>query len=1016
MTPRHHSHFLMAIGLIAGLLLVTIGTVIEAMSAGSIEGQEGWSGGTLPISASVDQTVDQSGVNRRTGRGAWRISNNTSLGNYNGNIAGWPFSPGLSVTAGQPSSGAGADQFTATLWFRSASATADGSNIEIDLGSVSGDDRNTFLALTNRADADGGLQLRAGEPDGATGNFRPTVAIAPLITRSVWHRLDIVANFQDGQANDTVAYALDGVPLANPIGGGTFGTFEGLFDFLGSPYVLSNRLFFRSGAAPSGFGAFVDTAAQGFYFDDVSYAVADQSAAAIRLATFGTGFEPGFSGGSIEGQDGWSGGTIPIAASVDQAVDQSGVNQRTGRGTWRISNDTSLGNHNGAFAGWVFSPGLSVAAGQPSSGAGANRFIAMLWFRSASATADGSNIEIDLGSVLGDDRNTFLALTNRADGDGGLQLRAGEPDGATGNFRPTVVIAPGITRSVWHRLDIVANFHDGQANDTVAYALDGLPLANAAGGATFGTFEGFRDFLGSSYVLSNRLFFRSGATPSVFGAAFVDTAAQGFYFDDVFYAVVDQSAPATPLAAYETGFEPPAVPAPDLTIITGYGNFIQGQIGAQFSVSVTNIGTPSTIGGVTLTDNVPTGLTPTAASGVGWTCGVSGATVTCSRSDPLAPGASYGLVTITVNVAANAPASVTNTATISGGGEVNTTNNTVTAVITILPQSSGVVTEVASFFAYAPAFTGGVSVAAGDLTGDGVAEIITGAAAGGGPQVRAFSVAGGMVTEIANFFAYAPTFTGGVTVAAADLTGDGVAEIITGAGPGGGPHVRAFAVAGAVVTEVASFFAYAPAFPGGVTVAAADLTGDGVAEIITGAGPGGGPHVRAFGVAGGVVTEIGNFFAYDPAFAGGVTVAAADLTGDGVAEIITGAGPGGGPHVRAFRMTGGVVTEIGNFFAYDPAFAGGVRVAAADLTGDGVAEIITGAGPGGGPEVRAFSVAGGVVPEIASFFAYAPSFLGGVTVAAGDLTGDRVAEIMTGAGPGGGPHVRLLDVSGLTVR
>ena len=174
MNPRRHVRLLVAIGLIAGLLPVTIGTVIEAMSARSIEGQEGWSGGTIPISASIDQTVDQSGLNQRTGTGAWRISNNTSLGNYNGNFAGWVFGPGLPVSAGQPSSGAVADQFTATLWFRSASAAADGSNMEIDLGTVPGDDRNNFLAVTNRADADGGLQLRASEPDGATGNFRPT--------------------------------------------------------------------------------------------------------------------------------------------------------------------------------------------------------------------------------------------------------------------------------------------------------------------------------------------------------------------------------------------------------------------------------------------------------------------------------------------------------------------------------------------------------------------------------------------------------------------------------------------------------------------------------------------------------------------------------------------------------------------------------------------------------------------------------------------------------------------------
>ena len=104
-------------------------------------------------------------------------------------------------------------------------------------------------------------------------------------------------------------------------------------------------------------------------------------------------------------------------------------------------------------------------------------------------------------------------------------------------------------------------------------------------------------------------------------------------------------------------------------------------------------------------------------------------------------------------------------------------------------------------------------------------------------------------------------------------------------------------------------------------MACGDVTGDGVAEIITGAGPGGGPHVRVFSVAGGVVTEIASFFAYDPAFPGGVTVAAADLTGDGVAEIITGAGRRRA--ARARLQPGGRRRrrEVASFFAYDPAFA-----------------------------------------------------------------------------------------------
>ena len=434
MNPRRLFRVPLAIVLIAGLLPTMIGTVIVAMSHGSIQGQEGWTGGQLPIDPRVDQTVDHTGLNQRTGVGAWRISNNTSRGNYNGNFFGWPFSPALSVSVGQPASGAGADQFAARLWFRSASAAADGSYIEIDLGNVAGDDRTTFLALANRADgADGGLQLRASEPN-ADGTFPDPnfVVIAPGITRSVWHRLDIVARFYDGAANDTIEFALDGVPLVNPTNGGTtFRTFESSY---APAYPLSNRLLFRSGAAPSAYGAFDDTTAQGFYFDDLFYAVAKQSAPTTLLARYVTGFEPVYSEGTIQGQEGWTGGTIPIAASVDQTVDQTGTKQRTGAGAWRVSNNTSLGSYNGNFAGWPFSPPLLVSAGQPSSGAGADQFTATLWFRSASASADGSYIEIDIGAVAGDNRTTFLALANRADGaDGGLQLRASEPD-TTGEF------------------------------------------------------------------------------------------------------------------------------------------------------------------------------------------------------------------------------------------------------------------------------------------------------------------------------------------------------------------------------------------------------------------------------------------------------------------------------------------------------------------------------------------------------------------------------------------------------
>ncbi|MCG2692564.1 S8 family serine peptidase [Candidatus Parcubacteria bacterium] len=275
--------------------------------------------------------------------------------------------------------------------------------------------------------------------------------------------------------------------------------------------------------------------------------------------------------------------------------------------------------------------------------------------------------------------------------------------------------------------------------------------------------------------------------------------------------------------------------------------------------------------------------------------------------------------------------------------------------------------------------------------------IITGAGIGGGPHVRVFQSSGIAITS---FFAYDEGFRGGVTAVGCDLDGDGTSEIIAGAGIGGGPHVRIFDRKGKLINL---FFAYDERFRGGVNVACGDLDGDGRDEIVTGAGIGGGPHVRIFNGDGQLVNH---FFAYSENFRGGVNVEVGDLDNNGRAEIFTGPASAGGPQVRIFDWHGAVV---GQFFAYKKDFRGGIDIGLGDLDDNGSQEIIVGVSRGGSSYIRVFDQSFILRYQ---FLAYLDEFQGGVNLAVADLESDGRAEIITGAGQGGGPQVRIFNIEG----
>ena len=143
------------------------------------------------------------------------------------------------------------------------------------------------------------------------------------------------------------------------------------------------------------------------------------------------------------------------------------------------------------------------------------------------------------------------------------------------------------------------------------------------------------------------------------------------------------TSPANNSASDPTTVNPPQA-GPDLAIQkTHSGKFVQGQTGT-YTLTVKNAGGGATSGLVTVTETPPTGLTVTAMSGTNWTCTPS----TCTRSDALAPNQSYEPITVTVNVAPTAPASLTNVASVSGGGDTGSPNDVSSDATVVDPAAS----------------------------------------------------------------------------------------------------------------------------------------------------------------------------------------------------------------------------------------------------------------------------------------------------------------------------------------
>lgn len=403
--------------------------------------------------------------------------------------------------------------------------------------------------------------------------------------------------------------------------------------------------------------------------------------------------------------------------------------------------------------------------------------------------------------------------------------------------------------------------------------------------------------------------------------------------------------------------------------------------GAQptYTISVINSGkdTASNAGLVTSLGSQVTGATWTAdykGGAVGPVSGAGGPAGTLTI-----PSGGSATFTVVGRTGSSATGDLVTTASVTVEGDADPSNNSDTATIRFIPRSvavsndigptstslvrlvdAGTGANIATAYAFEPAFRTGVTTALADIDADGKPEVLAVPRYGRVGELVAFRQevdAAGKVTLIKDprltLQPFGAGYRGGLTITTGDFDGNGRADVAVAKDSGDGA-VRVYASTPGDSQPWTLLKAFTPTIAGtiaGVRLAAGDFgtftsgattdasKADGKDELVVASGPGIAPTLRILDLSAAVPALVKTINPFTTAFRGGISAVAGRVNADGIADLTVAQGSGGTSQVQLFdgKVGASTAAPLASFSAYGDlaSKAAAVTVAPIDTDGDG---------------------------------------------------------------------------------